>query len=148
MTTHPIRIAAALIDDGAGHMLLVRKHGAQAYMQAGGKIEPGETAMDALRRELLEEIGLVPATAPAYLGRFRAPAANEPGRIVEAEIFRLTAAHPPIVAAEIAEARWVAIKAAGELPLAPLTRDHILPIARALPAYEKAPEPRIAAPGP
>lgn len=124
----PIRIAAALIDDGAGRMLLVRKAGSRAYMQAGGKIEPGEAPLDALRRELAEEIGLEIADAP-WLGCFQAPAANEPGRIVEVELFHLTMVHDPAIAAEIEEARWVEIAQAGELPLAPMTRDHVLPIA-------------------
>lgn len=132
MSEPPIRIAATLIDDGAGRMLLVRKHGTAAYMQAGGKIEPGEAAIDALRRELAEEIGLISSVDPVYLGCFCAPAANEPGRIVEAEIFHLTTPHVPVVAAEIAEARWIAIDLADQLKLAPLTRDHILPIARSL----------------
>lgn len=125
----PIRIAAALIDDGAGRMLLVRKAGTSAYMQAGGKIEPGEAPLDALRRELAEEIGLVPAAEPSHLGRFEAPAANEPGRTVEAELFHLTAPHQPLAAAEIAEALWVPIAEAEALPLAPMTRTHVLPIA-------------------
>lgn len=125
----PIRIAAALIDDGEGRMLLVRKTGTTAYMQAGGKIEPGEAPIEALRRELAEEIGLVPAQEPRALGRFEAPAANEPGRIVEAELFHLTAAHQPAAAAEIAEAKWVPILEAAALPLAPMTRTHVLPIA-------------------
>lgn len=125
----PIRIAAALIDDGAGRMLLVRKTGARAFMQAGGKIEPGEAPLDALRRELAEEIGLFSSGVPAYLGRFRAPAANEPSRVVEAELFHLTAQHRPAAAAEIAEAIWVPIDEAAGLPLAPMTRDHVLPIA-------------------
>ncbi len=129
----PIRIAAALIDDGAGYMLLVRKTGTSAYMQAGGKIEPGEAPIDALRRELAEEIGLVPAKDPAHLGSFRAPAANEPGHMVEAELFHLTAPHQPRAAAEIAEAIWVPISEAAALPLAPMTRTHVLPIALKLP---------------
>lgn len=128
----PLRIAAALIDDGQGRMLLVRKAGTRFYMQAGGKIEPGEAPLDALRRELAEEIGLVPTQEPTHLGRFQAPAANEPGRIVEAELFHLTAPHSPLIAAEIEEARWVAIAEAGALTLAPMTREHVLPIALGL----------------
>ena len=128
----PIRIAAALIDDGAGNMLLVRKHGSEIYIQAGGKIEPGETPLDALRRELAEEIGLTLELEPTYLGRFRARAANEADRVVEADLFHLTASHSPAIAAEIAEARWIAIDRAAGLLLAPMTREHVLPIALAL----------------
>ena len=73
-------------------MLLVRKGGTEWYMQASGKIEEGESAVRALRRELDEEIGLVLADDDAlHLGRFSAPAANEPGFIVEAEIFHVNA---------------------------------------------------------
>ncbi|QOR37060.1 hypothetical protein HNO52_17845 [Billgrantia diversa] len=39
-----LRIAAALILDSEGHMLLVRKRGTERFMQAGGKLEPGEPA--------------------------------------------------------------------------------------------------------
>jgi 8-oxo-dGTP diphosphatase len=128
-----IRIAAALIDDGNGRLLLVRKAGTRWFMQPGGKIEPGESALAALRRELAEEIGLSPADCEARsLGFFSASAANEPGHIVEAEVFHLRIGHVPVIQAEIAEARWVEIEAALALPLAPLTRDHILPLARTL----------------
>lgn len=127
----PIRIAAALIDDGEGRMLLVRKAGTTAYMQAGGKIEPGETPLEALRRELAEEISLA-ITDARELGRFQSPAANEPGRVVEAELFHLTAPHLPSAAAEIAEALWVPIAEAEALPLAPMTRTHVMPIALGL----------------
>ncbi len=127
-----IRIAAALIIDGQGRTLLVRKRGTQAFMQAGGKIEGGESAADALIRELHEELGLeLDAAAPEYLGRFVAPAANEPGRLVEAEMFRVTTDQAVRPAAEIDEVVWIRPSEPGDLPLAPLTRDHVLPICAA-----------------
>ena len=52
-----IRIAAAVVTDMAGRSLLVRKRGSTIFMQPGGKIESGESALDALTRELREEIG-------------------------------------------------------------------------------------------
>ena len=79
MSASPIRIAAALILNSAGRALLVRKRGTVAFMQAGGKIEPGETPIAALRRELSEELAIELTGQPDYLGRFSAPAANEEG---------------------------------------------------------------------
>lgn len=128
-----IRIAAALIDDDAGRLLLVRKAGTEWFMQAGGKIEEGESPISALRRELNEEIGLVLADDDArHLGCYSAPAANEPGYTVEAEIFHVRMRHDPATRSEIEEAVWVDHVAATAMPLAPLTRDHILPLSRTL----------------
>ena len=125
----PIRIAAALVIDADNKLLLVRKRDTTAFMQPGGKIEPGEVPVEALRRELCEELGLVvPEGLPTYLGRFSALAAHEPGRIVEAEVFRIATDSVPIPAAEIEEAVWVDVEAAQRLDLAPLTRDHLLPL--------------------
>lgn len=56
---HTIQIAAALINDDKGRLLVVRKVGTEWFMQAGGKIENGESPLSALRRELSEEIGLM-----------------------------------------------------------------------------------------
>jgi len=125
-----IRIAAALIDDGAGRLLLVRKTGTRWFMQAGGKIEGRESPLAALRRELREEIGIdVAIYEPRALGGFRAPAANEPDHEVDAALFHLRVDCPPVIAAEIEEARWLTPEEAAGLPLAPLTRDHVLPLA-------------------
>lgn len=132
-----LRIAAALILDSEGHMLLVRKRGTERFMQAGGKLEPGEPAEAALRRELCEELGQAPI-ALRLLGEFTAPAANEPGCQVHAWLFQATL--PPgslVAAAEIAELRWVTPDEAHELPLAALTRDYVLPLAIRLLRHDK-----------
>ena len=127
----PIRIAAALIEDGAGRLLLVRKRGTAAFMQAGGKIEGGETSYQALARELGEELGFTPEPAFAcYIGCYRAEAANEPGYVVEAELYRVRAPGEAFtLGAELEEMLWVTPAAAQALILAPLTRDCVLPLA-------------------
>ena len=126
-----IRIAAALLLGPNGHTLLVRKRGTQAFMQPGGKIDPGEQPLQALARELLEELGLRIDPAQArYLGVFSAPAANEPGCEVQAELFQLHIDAPVQPAAEIEEVQWIDPLTEGNLTLAPLTRDLILPFYR------------------
>ncbi|MDD2090060.1 NUDIX domain-containing protein [Pseudomonas guariconensis] len=126
-----IRIAAALLIDPQGRTLLVRKRGTQAFMQPGGKIDAGESPKAALVRELHEELGLRLDPAQAvYLGQFSAPAANEPGFEVQAELFRVDSAEDVAPAAEIEEVVWLATDQATDLELAPLTRDLILPLYR------------------
>lgn len=67
-----IRIAAAAILRSDGHMLLVRKQGTEAFMQAGGKLDAGEDGLAALLRELHEELGLiVSAEEPIFIGHFQ-----------------------------------------------------------------------------
>ncbi|MHA3736498.1 NUDIX hydrolase [Pseudomonas sp. Eth.TT006] len=126
-----IRIAAALLLNAKGQTLLVRKRGTAAFMQPGGKIEAHELPLHALSRELEEELGLLidPAQA-AFLGQFSAPAANEPGCIVQAEIFQVTIDAEVTPAAEIEEVIWVDPATDPAVVLAPLTRDLILPFYR------------------
>ncbi len=129
-----IRIAAGLIVDRSGRVLLVRKRGTTAFMQAGGKIEPHESPAQALIREIEEELGVrIAPEAPEYLGEFTAQAANETGHTVSAACFYLRADFDVSPTREIEEAVGVAADDAlggATLPLAPLTRDHLLPIAR------------------
>lgn len=134
--TKIIQIAAALVLRAQGETLLVRKRGTHAFMQPGGKLEPGEDAQAALLRELEEEIGLVlPRDRLLPLGCFEADAANEPGSRVVADVFRIDVAVLEVTpAAEIEEIVWVLPEEAEALTLAPLTRDHILPAYRALAA--------------
>ena len=125
-----IRIAAGLIVNGAGRVLLVRKRGTQTFMQAGGKIEPHESPAQALARELEEELGIrIAPDEPEYLGEFTAQAANKTQHIVNAACFYIRTDFDVSPTSEIEEAVWVTPDD-DSLPLAPLTRDHLLPIAR------------------
>ncbi|CZT30356.1 DNA mismatch repair protein MutT [Pseudomonas syringae] len=124
-----IRIAAALLIGADGRTLLVRKRGTRAFMQPGGKIEPGEPAPQALARELEEELGLIVDPAQAvFLGEFTAPAANEPGFEVNCQLYEVRTDAQAVPAAEIEEVLWVDADSHAGLQLAPLTRDLILPL--------------------
>jgi 8-oxo-dGTP pyrophosphatase MutT (NUDIX family) len=128
--TRTISIAAALIDDGEGEVFLVRKRGTTAFMQAGGKIELGETAFAALVRELTEELRFTPVEAEVrYLGTFTSQAANEPGHLLQAALFHIRLRREFHIAAELEEAIWLPIERAYKLHLAPFTRNHVLPLA-------------------
>ncbi|MGM0857862.1 MAG: NUDIX hydrolase [Pseudomonadota bacterium] len=121
-----MEIAAAIVSDSAGRLLLVRKHNTSIYMQPGGKIDAGESALEALCRELYEELGLsVNSDQLSPLGIRTAQAANEPGMTLKAHLFSIVIDEPVEAAAEIAEARWVTREEADQLPLAPLTKEYI-----------------------
>ena len=130
METDAIKVVAALIRDAAGRVLLVRKRGTKAFMQPGGKRDPGEDDIAALARELAEELGccLVRDTIEA-LGEFDAVAANEPGRRVHASLYEVDVSGEFTPNREIDAMIWVDPAMPSDLHLAPLTRDHILPLA-------------------
>ena len=129
--TNIIRIAAAVLIGPDGRTLLVRKRGTQAFMQPGGKIDAHEQPIEALARELEEELALkIDPVRATYLGHFCAPAVNEPGFEVQAELFLLHIDADVAPAAEIEEVQWIDSRGDGGLTLAPLTGDVILPFYR------------------
>jgi DNA polymerase-3 subunit epsilon len=124
-----LRIAAAVVTDLAGRSLLVRKRGSAIFMQPGGKIESGESALDALTRELREEIGLVVDPGETeYIGSYRAVAANEENTVVRAEVFYVTTPEPPVRGGEIEELLWIERLDEISVEVAPLSRDSLLPL--------------------
>jgi 8-oxo-dGTP diphosphatase len=130
MDNRTIKIVAALIRDEAGRVLLVRKRGTSAFMQPGGKLDAGEDDITALAREISEELGcvLVPASIRP-LGAFHAVAANEPGCRVQASLYRAEVTGDITPGQEIDEAIWIDPASPPDIHLAPLTRDHVLPLA-------------------
>lgn len=134
MTT--LDIAAACLIDADNRLLLVRKRNTRAFMLPGGKREPGESAHEALRRELQEELELsLPAEALSPLGSFRAAAANEPDTWVEAQVFVARLEQPVAPAAELEELAWLAPGQPLPDTLAPLLREQVLPALAAHPVF-------------
>jgi 8-oxo-dGTP diphosphatase len=137
-----VRIVAAVLLDGEGRTLVVRKRGTAAFMQPGGKPADGETSLAALAREIEEELGcVIGADRFRPLGRFSAPAANEPGWTVDAELYAAELLSGIGPAAEIEEAVWIDPEEKICMILAPLTRDHALPLARELKANARNARP-------
>jgi 8-oxo-dGTP diphosphatase len=130
MMTDTIEIVAAVIRDEAGRILLVRKRGTTAFMQPGGKRDPGEDDIATLAREIDEELGcqLVPGSIRP-LGEFDAISANEPGFRVCASLYEIAVTGDIAPKAEIEAMAWINPAAPADIPLAPLTPDHVLPLA-------------------
>ncbi len=122
-------VAAVCLRDERGRVLTVRKRGTAAFMLPGGKLEPGESAVDAGRREVREEVGLE-VDALTLLGRYVADAANEPGHLVDSTVFTAALTGTPCASGEIEELHWYdpnsAAPTAG-VRLAPLLVEHVLP---------------------
>ena len=126
--TAEVHVSAAVVVSPDGRALVVRKNGAAVFQQPGGKPDPGESALDAVVREVAEETGILADPAAFVpLGTFRDAAANEPGHTVVADAFLL---HVPdalaTASAEIAELRWLTAAEVAATPLAPLSRNQLI----------------------
>ncbi|WP_417069847.1 NUDIX hydrolase [Niveibacterium terrae] len=112
-------------------MLLVRKAGSRAFMQPGGKPEAGEQELVTLAREIQEELGCrIKAESARFIGRFSAPAVNEPGYVVEASVYMVQTQGTLRPEREIEEIAWLELDSPCALVLAPLTEHLILPAVR------------------
>jgi ADP-ribose pyrophosphatase YjhB (NUDIX family) len=63
----------AQVMDADGRLLLIRHSYLPHWHFPGGGVEFGETAVEAIRRELGEEAGVAPTRDPRLLGLFRNP---------------------------------------------------------------------------
>jgi 8-oxo-dGTP diphosphatase len=130
VTLPAISIVAALIRDETGRVLLVRKRGTVTFMQPGGKRDPGEDDATALARELDEELGCrVVSGSLKPFGEFVASSANEPGFEVHASVYAVDVVGVIAPRAEIEDMMWIDLARTDGIPLAPLTRHYVLPLA-------------------
>ncbi|MBA1247769.1 NUDIX hydrolase [Pseudomonas luteola] len=125
-----LKIAAACLLNPANELLVVRKRHTRFFMLPGGKLEAGESGLEALAREIQEELNLLLDTETYQpLGLFQAPAANEPDTMIEAELFMAYVDTPSLaVAAELEELAWIPLTPPYEVALAPLLSEHVLPL--------------------
>lgn len=81
VTTHVIPCVGAVIKDGAGRLLLIKRGhdpGRGLWSIPGGRVEAQESDAEALVREIIEETGLL-VTPGALIGSVRRPAGSADG---------------------------------------------------------------------
>jgi 8-oxo-dGTP diphosphatase len=112
----PVRVLAAVIRRGERVLLCRRpshkRHGG-LWEFPGGKLETGESPLDAARRELDEELGLHATSVEAT-----SFVCQDPGSAFIIEFTDVVAEGEPS-ALEHDEVRWVTFAEAAALPLAP-----------------------------
>jgi 8-oxo-dGTP diphosphatase len=93
-----------------GRVLLCRKRTLTSKLiLPGGRVEPGEDALDCLRRELHEELGDVAAPEVDYLGTYEDRAASDDPtehKTVEIVLYRGALVGDPAPHSEIKELVW------------------------------------------
>jgi 8-oxo-dGTP pyrophosphatase MutT (NUDIX family) len=111
------------------HLLLVRKRNTTKFMFPGGKLDPGETRLEAVIREVREEINCqVELPTVQFLGKFVTTAANEANTRLIAYVYSGQLIGSPVATNEIEEVFWLpGRERPDQLSLAPLVSDCVLP---------------------
>lgn len=101
-----IEVAAGVLRDEAGRVLVTRRapgtHLAGMWEFPGGKIEAGETPADALRRELVEELGVAPGPSRPLVSMRH----EYPEKTVRLRLYEIHSLDGPPGGAEGQEIRW------------------------------------------
>lgn len=135
----PIRCVGAIVHDNNGRLLLIRRAtdpGRGRWSLPGGRVKPGESDVSALRREMLEETGLV-VRVGELVGSVRRAAPG--GGTFEIFDYRCTVAGSTQLRPgdDAADARWVRANDYQTLPMV----DGLIDILTTWPAALPMPPP-------
>ncbi len=130
-------VAAGILRDADGCVLVAERVGGGPFNGMwefpGGKISPGETALQALRRELAEEIGITDTHANTFV-KLRH---EYPDRIVTIEFFLVERWQREPRGLEGQQLQWCAIADLNSLPLLPADQP-VIEALRDLSSYNSA----------
>ena len=117
--------ALAVIRDNK--LLVVRKKGSRDFLMPGGKPERDESVVEALRRELLEEIGCsVDDNSLSLLGHFEDFTSDGKSRVA-IDLFAGEIVGEPKASTEIEELLWISAADAINPFITPIIKKQILP---------------------
>ena len=124
-----VPLVYAVVRDDAGQVLLVRRLDTGDWELPGGRVDLGESAVDALKREVAEEAGLeveVQSIAGLYTDPAHVVCIGQDGEVRQpfAVCFHATArpGAPRPDRRETGEARWWPVHDLGGLPVQPAVR--------------------------
>jgi 8-oxo-dGTP diphosphatase len=114
-----IHVLVGLIEDEQGRLLVNRRRPgtsmAGAWEFPGGKLDPGETRLQALRRELAEELGIAVVAATPMLELTH----DYPDKRVTLDVWWVDSYTGVAFGREQQELRWVEIERLADLGLLP-----------------------------
>ena len=110
-------------------ILVTRTEGKEIFINPGGRLEEGETVMQALIREHDEELGITVAEEDVeFLGTYYSQAAYQPDQVVRLDAHIIHKWSGEIkAAAEVEETREINSSDIGSLPLASILEHDIIP---------------------
>jgi 8-oxo-dGTP diphosphatase len=124
--TEILKVGLAVTD--TDRLLVVRKRGTASYILPGGKPERGEGDVEALIREIEEELGCSFDTDTlVFLGSFSDAAADLADTTVTVRLYAAELVGEPHPRSEIDTLEWFSPEVDKDLCLAPSLQNHIIP---------------------
>jgi 8-oxo-dGTP pyrophosphatase MutT (NUDIX family) len=110
------------------HFLVTRSYGKDVFIAPGGKLEDGESIVDALVREMMEELQIVVKSDEIEeLGTFYAQAAGKEGVSLRMDVFIVHNTSEPVPSSEIEEMKWINSQTVG-VKLGSIFEHDVMPI--------------------